>query len=571
MTWAQAPGRRSRTALCAGSACLALAAIGTTPAAAQSLTRDLFNPQRGGFVATQDLPLRPTPGAATSSASRGRNVFTQPQEDDTSTPLRSTSTAALQPPPGSANPDNAGVAYDALNRKRQRPKYYPGAPRPKAVGPGSPMVTPAPPPARPLPPSQTAAKPPLPPALAGRVPGQPTRRQLKTDDDPFGPVGDYAGSFLIKGALEVGGGYDTNPARTNTPRSSGFYKVAPELMITSDWERHALVADLRGAFTGYGHDFNPPAGTVSPAPISLDRPEFNGHVDGRLDVSRDTHLIGQGRLIVGTDNPGSPNIQAGLTKYPLFTTTGFSGGIDQSFNRLQVTAVGNFDRTVYQDSQLTDGTSDSNKDRNYNQYGGVGRVSYELKPGLKPFVEIEGDTRVHDVPVDRYLYLRGSNGGYAKGGTSFELTRLLTGEISIGYATRTYVDPRLEKLGGLLTTASLVWTVTPLTTVKFNADTQISESPLPGVSGVFTRTYTAEVDHDFRRWLTAIGKFTYGTYDYQGSGRSDRLNSIEGNLIYKLNRSVWVKGQLRYDKLDSNVVGGSYDATVVMLSVRLQN
>nr|WP_205524150.1 outer membrane beta-barrel protein [Rhodopseudomonas sp. WA056] len=556
--------------MCAGAACLSLAAVATAPAGAQSLTRDLFNPQRGGFVAAQDLPLRPTPGSATAGTLRAGNVFVQPG-DDAGPPLRSTSTTGWKSGSDDANRGNTGVAYDALNRRRQKPTYYPGAPRPKSIGPASPMVTPTPPPARPLPPSQTAAKPPLPPALAGRVPGQPPRRQLKLDNDPFGAVGDYAGSFLIKGALEVGGGYDSNPARTNTARGSGFYKVSPELMITSDWERHALVADLRGAFTGYGHDFNPPAGTVSPAPISLDRPEFNGHVDGRIDASRDTRLIGQGRLIVGTDNPGSPNIQAGLMKYPVFTTTGFSGGIDQSFNRLQVTVVGNFDRTMYQDSQLTDGTSDSNKDRNYNQYGAVGRVSYELKPGLKPFVEVEGDTRVHDLPVDRYKYLRGSEGGYAKGGTSFELTRLLTGEVSIGYAARTYVDPRLEKLGGLLTAASLVWTVTPLTTVKFNADTTIAESPLPGVSGVFTHTYTAEVDHDLRRWLTAIGKFTYATYDYRGSGRSDRLNSIEGNLIYKLNRSLWVKGQLRYDKLDSNVVGGSYDATVVMLSVRLQN
>ncbi|WP_022721421.1 outer membrane beta-barrel protein, partial [Rhodopseudomonas sp. B29] len=268
---------------------------------------------------------------------------------------------------------------------------------------------------------------------------------------------------------------------------------------------------------------------------------------------------------------GSRKFGLGLTKYPIFTTTGASGGIDQNFNRLRVTAIGTVDRTVYQNSELTDGTTDSNRDRNYNQYGGVGRVSYELKPGLQPFVEVEGDTRVHDAVTDRNGYRRDSNGGYAKAGTSFELTRLLTGEASIGWASRTYSDARLQNLGGLLTSASLIYTMTPLTTVKLNADTTISESPLAGVSGVFTRTYTAEVDHDFRRWLTAIGKFTYATYDYQGSGRSDKFSSIEGDLVYKLTRQFWVKGQLRYDTLASNVAGGSYNATVVMLGVRLQN
>jgi hypothetical protein len=86
-----------------------------------------------------------------------------------------------------------------------------------------------------------------------------------------------------------------------------------------------------------------------------------------------------------------------------------------------------------------------------------------------------------------------------------------------------------------------------------------------------THTYTFEVDHDFRRWLTAIGKFTYGTYDYQGDGRFDKTYSIEGDLIYKMTRNFWIKGTLRHDILDSNVPLASSASTVVMLGVRVQN
>ena len=68
---------------------------------------------------------------------------------------------------------------------------------------------------------------------------------------------------------------------------------------------------------------------------------------------------------------------------------------------------------------------------------------------------------------------------------------------------------------------------------------------MPGVSGVLTHTYTAEVDHDFRRWLTAIGKFTWGTQQYQGDDRFDRFYSLSGDLIYKLNRNIWLKGTLQ--------------------------
>ena len=141
----------------------------------------------------------------------------------------------------------------------------------------------------------------------------------------------------------------------------------------------------------------------------------------------------------------------------------------------------------------------------------------------------------------------------------------------MGYAARDYADPRLNRLEGLLVASSLTWTATPLTTARFYSTTSIDETTLAGVSGVLTHSYTVEVDHDFRRWLTAIGKFTFGTADYQGDDRHDKFYTISGDLIYKLNRNLWVKGTLRRDILDSNLPGFSTASTVVMLGVRLQN
>jgi len=572
-----ARGRKSRALFVrAGFACLWLAVLDPSAARAQTLTSDLFNPQRGAFVPAQEMPFRKLgDNAASADASQGAS-------------------AAPSQPIGQAAPAPSGVGvpndglqgsgsvrdsgFDALNRNRKQPTYYPGQAKPKpSPGPGTPP--PQPPQVNvtgdlrlSIPPSDSANKPPVAPSVAGTVPGQPQRRRLKPDDDPFGAVGDYAGPFLIRSAVELSGGYDTNPGRLSEPRGLPFWVVAPEFLAVSNWERHALVADLRGSFTGYSGSL--PAtidGGPSPAPTNVNRPDFTGHVDGRLDVSNDTDIAAQLRLRVATDNPGSPNIQAGLASYPIYTTAGSTVGFDQRFNRLAVSAGATIDRTDYQNSKLTDGEITSNGDRNFTQYGGVGRVSYEVLPGLKPFAEVEGDTRVHDEQFDRNGYQRDSSGGYAKAGSSFEFTRLLTGELSIGYAARNYVDPRLSRLEGFLVSSSLVWSATPLTTAKFYSDTQIAETTLPGSSGVLVHTYTFEVDHDFRRWLTAIGKFTYGTYDYQGADRNDQTFSLEGDVIYKMTRNLWIKGTLRQDRLDSNVVNASSKATVVMLGVRLQN
>jgi hypothetical protein len=557
-----APGRRKRAVTSrALVACLALLAP-LRFSYAQTLTPDLFRPGRHAFVLSQQSPLRLSGDNEPGEDGRLR----RPSERAAPSRIGRIPTYGVAAASGAS-----GSGFNSLHRARKTPKLYPGHAKPRA-SPGHGGRAAAGPNARLSALSSTIRRTPVSAAMAGTVAGQPPRRPLRIDNDPFGAVGDYAGSFLVKTAVGLSGGFDTNPGRTAIPKGSPFYVVSPEFLAVSDWGRHALVADLRGSFTGYGNTFPPPPdGTVSSVPTSVDRPDFTGHIDGRLDVTRDTRLTTQARLRVATDNPGSPNIQSGLAKYPIYSTTGATLGGDQTFNRLQLSFGGTMDRTVYTGSKLTDGTTTTNDDRNLNQYGGIGRVSYDLLPGLKPFGEIEGDSRIHDVRFDRSGYRRDSSGGYAKAGTSFEFSRLLTGEISVGYAMRDYVDPRLSRLHGLLVASSLVWTATPLTTARFYSTTSIDETVVPGVSGVLSHTYTFQVDHDFRRWLTAIGKFTYGTYDYQGDGRADRTYALSGELIYKMTRNLWVKSTLRRDLLNSNIAGASTASTVVTLGVRLQN
>src|SRR6202140_1362755 len=328
--------RRSRVeVLRAALPCLALLAFGDAPAAAQTITPDLFRPVRDGFVLPQDSPLRrisDKPGDKTDPADPANDAKLRNKDQPAPSRIGNVPTYGLPAANGAA-----GSGFDSLNRTRKKPKFYPGQSRPKPPpGPGTPAPVTSTQPATSngrvrlsVPPSETANKPPIPPAMAGTVAGQPPRKRLRVDDDPFGAVGDYAGSFLIKSAVELSGGYDTNPGRTFVPKGSPFYVVAPEFLAVSDWDRHALVADLRGSFTGYGNTFPPPTdGTISSAPPDLDRPDFPGHTAPRL--------LGQARLRVSTDNPGSPNIQAGLAKYPIYSTLGATFGIDQSFNRLDV-------------------------------------------------------------------------------------------------------------------------------------------------------------------------------------------------------------------------------------------
>jgi hypothetical protein len=394
------------------------------------------------------------------------------------------------------------------------------------------------------------------PALAPDSP--PLRRRLVPDPTPYDPVGVHFGAFVIKPAIELTGGYDTNPARVPLATPSLYSVVAPELKFNSNWSRHEFTGELRGSYSTY-RDLP-----------SQNRPTFDGRLNGRIDVTRDTRIDLEATTVVATDNPGSPNIQAGLARLPVHTTFGGSAGLGQRFNRFDIAAKGGAERTVYQDSTFTDGTTASNEDRNYNRYFTQLRGTYELTPGVKPFAEAGIDRRVHDLAVDFSGVQRDSVGYYAKAGSTFELTRLITGEAAVGWLTRDYQDPTLQNLSGLTVDGSLTWVVSALTAVKATATTRADESRLVGVSGVFTREVALQVEHAFRLWLIGTLKFVRGFDDYVGSARQDDRYSASAAITYKLTRELHLKSELRRDWLRSSVSGVDYNANVILLGLRLQ-
>src|SRR5260370_40056663 len=171
--------------------CLALIALGGAPALAQTVTPDLFSPTRSSTITTPDSPLRRT-GTVDKTGNAADDARLRERDTDAPAPSRIGQIPSYGLPAASGAAD---IGYDSLNRRRKKPKYYPGQVKPKPpTGPGSP-----PPPIASnaplrlsIPPSESANKAPIPAAMAGTVAGRPPRKRLKIDDAPFGAVGDYA-------------------------------------------------------------------------------------------------------------------------------------------------------------------------------------------------------------------------------------------------------------------------------------------------------------------------------------------------------------------------------------------
>jgi len=190
-------------------------------------------------------------------------------------------------------------------------------------------------------------------------------------------------------------------------------------------------------------------------------------------------------------------------------------------------------------------------------------------------VEVGGDTRIHELQFDRDGLQRDSKSLTPRVGTTFDIARKLTGEMSVGYLTRKFEDPTLPNLAGIVADASLVWNATGLTTATLTASSKGEETVVQGVSGVLRRDIGVQVDHALRRWLIWTVKANYGLDDYVGASngspeRKDTRTSLGTALTYKFNREFSLKGEYRYDQLVSNLPGPSYHANIFLVGLKLQ-
>ncbi len=381
------------------------------------------------------------------------------------------------------------------------------------------------------------------------------------DETPFDPIGVQVGAFNFKPAIELTGGYDNNPARTSNPTPSWYTLVAPELKFNSNWARHEFTGDLRGSYIAYREL---PSEQPAQCRCQAHRP--------RRRHARHAHRSRKPSSLVGTDNPGSPNIQAGLAKLPIFTTWGGTAGLGHRFNRFDVTWKNGAERTVYQDSTFTDGTTSSNEDRNYNRYFTLLRGSYELTPGMKPFVEVGADKRVHDLEVDFSGEQRNSDRSHHQGRHHLRVhahrspARSRVGWLDAQLPGSDAAEDRRADVRRLAR-PGLRARSPPRSSPPSPAPTR---SRVVGVSGAFTREVALQVDHAFRRWLVATAQGLYGNDDYVGSPRDDNRYSASAALTYKLTRELWLKSEYRHDWLRSSVPGSNYDADVILLTLRAQ-
>jgi hypothetical protein len=431
-------------------------------------------------------------------------------------------------------------------------------------------------PAAVLPADGSAEQPPAapPPALRPAVEPPPRRRARGVEEDAYAAQGIRAGAFLVKPSLEVSGGFDTNPSRIDKgAKGSGFMRLRGEVEARSDWSRHEVVLKADGNIRKYV-DSDTETGLEPKAAVTL---------DGRIDLSQQTKIETQLRASITTSSPGDAETPQDISGDELQTAFGATLGGTHRFNRFSLRLQGLVDRYLYNDPKLLGGGKLDNADRIYTQYEARLRGAYELSPRLSPFAEVAVDTRQYDetfsndaglgpdgLPVPGAARKLGSAGYTVRGGAQFELTRLVTGEASLGYGRQTPKEKTLTPVDGLLIDGSIAWEPTALTSVRFNAASSLQETTLAGAGGVLSRSFGVELEHRLRRNLSVTAKADFERSSYQGIGRIDDDVTLTLEAEYRLNRSLALTASYSHERLYSSVESENYDASIIEFGLRMR-
>lgn len=442
---------------------------------------------------------------------------------------------------------SAVPSRDNWQSKRVRPaKSTKAKPPPKPVirQAGDPLPAEAPPVLKALPPPD--------PAPAPRL-RKPERM------DPYEPLGLRLGSITVLPWFEQSLGYDSNPNRVaNVQQGSAVSKTELGFTAKSDWSVHQLDASLRGAYFVY------------PDTPSADRPDGDASIRLRLDATRDVALAFGANASVSTQQPGTVEQPLVGTQRGLIYGTGADAAIIRSVGPVVATLKGTVQRFTYGDLEVGNGLPVSQSFRNYDDAGLSLRIGYDVQPGFRPFVEAQVDRRTYDQAALDPGLDRDTDGLVGRIGVALDITRVVHGEASVGYGERQPDGALLAPLRGPLFDASIIWTPTPLTTVKFTANNSLGDITAASTAGSKTQSFGVEVQHALRRNVTLTGFVTAARTSYESSGTDEDGITAGLKLDYKLSRALVLRTSFTHERLKSSAPDSDYTANVFLVGLRLQ-
>ncbi len=390
---------------------------------------------------------------------------------------------------------------------------------------------------------------------------------MERDRPGYQALGLPLGAFLAFPKVDLGvQGTDNVFAQPNHPSADLVGLISPEIDLASQWSRNSLTMFVRSATRAY--DKHP----------NEDVTDWQLGGKGEADIGETTATFGgdYGYL----SNPRSANI--GQTTEAQFTTihpiedylSDLKGEVTHTFNRLQLDGTGTYEAYQYLNGKNADGQTVQQNQYDFQRVNLVGKASYALAPEAAVYGAFGYNTLTYpnsDV-LPGFTPNPNSSGETYDFGANFDLSRLMRGDVELGYLQQNFAGDRVRGITGFHAVGNIEYYPTQLITLTFSGVHNVQASTVPGSPATVTGTLSGKADYELLRNLILSGQVQWEGDSYDLLDRRDNITELTLNAQYLMNRNIgW---RLAYDFLkqasDGRDHGQNFDENRVTLSTTLQ-
>ena len=366
------------------------------------------------------------------------------------------------------------------------------------------------------------------------------------EETPFDPTGIRIGSFVLFPEAEIDGRFTSNVFSSPNAVSDRSIEFFPQARLVSDWNMHALEFRARGIFSNYDN---------------FDSENDRGYeleARGRLDLTRRANL--QAQVLRSVAQESRSAIDANTAGQRTTVTVDEANlAYNQRFNRLRVRLRGAVEDSDYSSVLTPDGIA-SNADRNFTETRQSVRASWEFKPTFSVFGEAEFTQRNFKTAAFSDGIGRDSdNGRYVVGIDFGSTSRILRGEISLGYANQNMRASEFDTIDAIVFDANLAYRFNGLTSFLLTARSDIVETVTENSPGVVEHLIGFGIRHAFLHRLIGEVGATYGKREFAGINVDEREWVIAAGLEYYHNN--WAKSFVNYEH--TNFTSGFPDSDFI--------
>jgi hypothetical protein len=372
----------------------------------------------------------------------------------------------------------------------------------------------------------------------------------------YEPIGIRAGAFRVSPSVRLETEANDNIYATeDDPIGDLILRVTPQVSVNSGWSRHSVSATARAVANEYVEE---------EAESTID---YLLRVAGRLDAHSRLTLNGSAQVERLTEQRSRSEAAFQAEAPVRYERTFVSAGANYRSGRVSLGADAQNETRDYENVATRDGGLVLNDVRDVDILRTTARIGVDLSPDTAVFGLVQHNRREHRLQIGES---RDSEGYRALLGANFDLTRLMRGELALGYLRQHYDDGSTTT--GFAADWSVLWFPTQLTTVTFEGQRAFEESTELDAIGTIDTDVSVRIDHELRRHILLYLTASYLRSDYDGLDRTDESVSAGAGARYLLNRAASVDVRAEHYVRDSKGAdrGRTYDQNRVTFGLNLR-